>query len=312
MELPEQPERFLSMVCRACGRTIEPDSRVVERLLERNSAKALSRADCVYMCDCGMGYSNARDEKDRRQIAATPELNVPEPVRAGLDDVLGRAANVNNRRCKAWRFCSERSEDAVTWTVLRWLEQDKRLDVFRAGESEVPALLMWGAAVSGDDADSAADELEAISRDYGEEEDGRSEPDVILVWSDLVVTAEAKFHSANTRQRNYRNFSRYLRRKNVFSVPCEDVASAGFYELTRNWVLGIELAERLGQRDFLLVNLGSPALAVSANEFAALLAQAPSRRFTHRSWSSVVTDSSRLGRDNWFDEYAVAKQLYSL
>lgn len=308
-DLRERRREFRAMVCRSCARPIAPDQRVVERLVTQGTTKVLLRADCLYVCDCGVSYSNAQDEKNRRQIAATPELNVPEPVRAGVSDVLGRAANVTNRKSKAWRFCSDASEDALTWTVLRRLEQNKRLDVFRGADgSDMPDLLLWGAAVSGAGADLAAQGLEAVSLDHGERKDSRSEPDVTLIWPDLVLIAEAKYQSQNLRQPKYPNFCRYLRREGLFSVPCGDVADAGFYELTRNWVLGVALAERLG-RDFMLVNLGPPGLAAAAETFAKLVSQtSSSRRFTYRSWSSLLP-ASLQGRYSWFDEYAAAKQL---
>jgi hypothetical protein len=308
-DLRERRREFGAMVCRSCERAIEPDQRVVQRLLTQRTAKVLSRADCVYVCECGVSYSNAQDARSRRQIAAAAELNVPEPVRADVNDVLGRAANVTNRKNKAWRFCSDASEDALTWTVLRRLEQNKGLNVFRGADgSETPDLLLWGAGVSGEGADLAARALEAVSVDHGERKDSRSEPDVTLIWPELVVIAEAKYHSQNVRQPKYPNFSRYLGRDGLFSVPCDDVAEAGFYELTRNWVLGVALAERLG-RDFLLVNLGPPSLAASAETFAKLVSQTPSsRRFTYRTWSSLMP-ASLQGGYSWFNEYAAAKQL---
>ena len=45
------------------------------------------------------------------------------------------------------------------------------------------------------------------------------------------------------------------------------VADTGLYELVRNWVIGVELAGRLGS-SFTLINLGAPSLARTADRFS--------------------------------------------
>ena len=80
--------------------------------------------ELVYRCEpCGFGFSNATDPRQRRVIVRSPELNVPVSVRKGLKDALGKAVNTRNRRTKWWKCCSSRSEDAMTWTVARTLQQ---------------------------------------------------------------------------------------------------------------------------------------------------------------------------------------------
>jgi hypothetical protein len=100
----------------ACGRTIQPDPPFVEAVWS-----ATSYATCVYRCSCGRGYSNAAKPAGRTCITDTPERNVPAQVTDGLEDVLRASLNVRNRTAKRAKFCFATSEDAVTWTVFRWL-----------------------------------------------------------------------------------------------------------------------------------------------------------------------------------------------
>jgi hypothetical protein len=51
-----------------------------------------------------------------------PERNVPNEVSGGLNEVLGNALNVRNQTAKRDKFCFSSSEDAVTWTIFRGLE----------------------------------------------------------------------------------------------------------------------------------------------------------------------------------------------
>lgn len=79
---------------------------------------------CAFRCHaCGIGFSNSSNPAARIRITRTPQLNVPEAVRDGLDVALAGAVNVTNRPTKVHKFCSASSEDAVTWTVARALEQ---------------------------------------------------------------------------------------------------------------------------------------------------------------------------------------------
>src|SRR3954453_21028740 len=104
------------MNCRVCGKLIDPNPAVPI------GTRAGSPSSTAYICTCGWSYSNALTESDRVAIAPTPEENVPAEVRNGLRDVLLLSANVGNRSKKEWSFRSSRSEDALTWTVFRFLQ----------------------------------------------------------------------------------------------------------------------------------------------------------------------------------------------
>lgn len=57
------------------------------------------------------------------RITAEPQLNVPPQAASGLAATLAGAINVHNWSVKWQKFCSERSEDAVTWTVVAGLRE---------------------------------------------------------------------------------------------------------------------------------------------------------------------------------------------
>ena len=279
---------YHEMRCEGCGKMIPPRPRSVER-----PKRAKSYASCVFRCDCGTGYSNASDPADRRRIMRQPEDNVPREVRAGLTRVLANAANERNRPAKRESFCSAFSEDAVTWTVFSFLSGQSQLGLaaeLLGLEKPVgkPAVCLWGAAL---DDSSASQDLstlfEQVSRSVGEADKSRSEPDVALAWSDLVILIEVKHTSDNPVQADYHGFGRYLDDPDMWAAPLRDVESTGYYELVRNWRLGLAVAN-VSKSRFGLMNLGPSATRKSAECFAPLLRTSPDRVFRHVEWSQFL------------------------
>ena len=67
----------------------------------------------------------------------------------------------------------------------------------------------------------------------------------------------------------------------MWQRPVAEVKSAGYYELVRNWRLGIEVA---GRRQFGLMNLGPSGLQGTAQRFAEIVRADDHRRFRHVLW----------------------------
>src|SRR5215210_5887874 len=84
--------------------------------------------------------------------------------------------------------------------------------------------------------------------------DGRTEPDVIALWPDLLAFVEAKHGSTNDSQPGYAGYATYLPASGLFAASDDQVRAEGSYQLTRNWVIGAALAEELDV-PFRLVNL---------------------------------------------------------
>jgi hypothetical protein len=141
-----------------------------------------------------------------------------------------------------------------------------------------------------------------VSDDLGEQPKSRSEPDVILVWPDLIAFVEVKFDSPNEHKApTYKGWDTYLQSADLFSKDNDAVRQAGWYELTRNWVIGNLVAAQHDAR-FVLINLGPATLAKQANSFGDQLAQGPQRAFEHRRWAELLNASR--GLPQWAVSYA--------
>ena len=241
------------------------------------------------------------------------EDNLPDEVRAGLDDVLAHAMNVLARATKRERMAFWTSEDALTWTILRGLQAEGALAAVPPADEATdgePSLVLWGAGAGGPAAERVVAELVAVSDALGEAPRRRSEPDVVIHWDSLLVVVEAKYLSGNDQKSpDYAHWARYLERDDLWKVPAEQVRALRRYELARNWRIAVELAERLGVDRVVLVNLGQAKLATSAEEFGCLLAQDESRAFVSRTWASVLADVAPLPL--WLDDYAREHKLIS-
>ncbi len=273
---------------------------------------ATSYETCLYQCSCGRGYSNAASAESRTCIVRSPELNVPAAVRDGLEGVLDASLNRRNLKAKRSKFCFSTSEDAVTWTVFRWLERVGQLGVVaEAAGAGTPAgapdLLLWGAPTGGGGETRLA--LVSVLDELGEPSTSRSEPDVVIAWADLMVIVEVKYRSPNDVKPGYGHFGRYLDCAALFATPPEEVARQGLYELVRNWRIGAALAEQAGRR-FALVNLGPRRLAAQTPGLASTFAQSAARSFTSLAWSNLLGAARRREPfPEWLDAFVADRGL---
>ena len=157
-----------------------------------------------------------------------------------------------------------------------------------------PSLVLWGVPVSGAGAEPIADDLARISKFLGERQAGRSEPDIIVGWSDLLAIVEAKLDSRNDQKpAGYRGWSLYYSEV-MFRLPAVSVAQSGLYELVRNWRIGCELA---GRREFVLVNLAPTKLDADVSMLRSVIAETRNRHVVTRTWSDVLLDAPGEIRD---------------
>jgi hypothetical protein len=265
-------------------------------------------ADLAFRCDsCGIGFSNATSPSGRVLIRANYADNVPPEVIDGLDTVLRSALNVRARAKKPWAFASANSEDAASWTIARALASIGSLASFlspglRSSSSDAGQALLWGVPLTAGAAEAVAASVVKVSDDLGEEPRSRSEPDVILVWPDLIAFVEVKLDSPNEHKPpTYKGWDTYLPSSGLFASNDSAVRHAGWYELTRNWVIGNRVAA-LHDARFVLVNLGPAKLAKQAASFGDQLAQGTQRVFEHRRWAELLDESPALPR--WTVSYA--------
>jgi hypothetical protein len=160
------------------------------------------------------------------------------------------------------RMARERSEDALSWNVFRYLERSGHLRaiVSRAiGRDPGPLqLVYWSYAPA---FGGAWPWLAAARQAFGELPQRGSEPDLVAYSERAVLLIEAKFTAGNrTSPSSPASRPGYETGGGawygqVFRSPYEAVAEAAEkYELMRFWLLGSWIAARTG-RDFALVNL---------------------------------------------------------
>jgi len=178
----------------------------------------------------------------------------------GVEDTLANALNEDNRANKKLKFGFSSSEDALTWTVFSFLHASGQLNRITRGYEFVqdgvdePAMLLWGVPypVASPRGESIRKRVIEICDRLGEKTRRRSEPDVILDFADDgLVIVEVKYRSGNDQQKFGDKHEKYLSNTDAFAEP-ELIRRAELYELTRNWRIGVELAEG---RPFTLVNL---------------------------------------------------------
>lgn len=246
MNVPLSP-----LVCPCCAAELYPRTGY--------PTQATCFEDCLRRCEsCGIGFSNGRHIQTR--IYSNPLDNIPPEVVPGVEYALTNALNEANRANKKLKFGFSTSEDALTWTVFTFLQASGQLGrtVREYGlvpdNVDEPSMLLWGVpypAASPRGATIRKRVIEICDR-LGEKPRRRSEPDVILDFAnDGVVIVEVKYRSGNDQQKFGEKHEKYLSNADAFAEP-ELIRRAELYELTRNWRIGVELAEG---RPFTLVNL---------------------------------------------------------
>jgi hypothetical protein len=297
------------MTCRGCG----------AMLTARNDAligkRAYRYADLAFACDaCQRGYSNSWLASARVEITPSPAANVPPEVATDLDAVLSAACNRKARAGKRWKFCSARSEDAASWTVIQALRSTGQLrrvaEALGLSTTGGTHVLLWGAPLPPDDpgAVELAESLADVSDELGENPDRRSEPDIIIGWDNALVILEAKLGSSNDRQAaRLDRFDRYLV-DGLWAASAADIKAEGLYELSRNWTIGCKLAERTGRTTFVLGNLAPLSRSVDVAAFGKLCATTASRRVVHVRWRDVLPDPPPV----WLVPYIGSRSLDAL
>ncbi len=130
------------MNCPNCGHTM---------IISPGKVKQTTRyEDCLRKCvHCEAGYSNATTNPTL--IWQDYHKNVPSEVRHGLDQVLDHSINERNQKNKKTKFAFSTSEDAITWSVFRYLQKTeqlaetmKNLGLLPEKVASEPDLILWG------------------------------------------------------------------------------------------------------------------------------------------------------------------------
>ena len=305
--------------CPDCGQWLE--SKEFTPKGERGASRASGFDSCLRRCEsCGVGFSNA-NTADVTKLTVIRRDPIPQAVKEHAEEVLSLALNEQHRSSKRKEFQSHRSEDAVTWTVFRYLQSKNLLGhVLQVVEGEPakpeqePTLLLWGSPVP--PGDPAALQLRKalvqVGDAIGERPGSRSEPDVIMDFHQAgVCIIEVKLGSPNEmKNEGYSGWPFYTDRTAAF-VSHSDVCRSGCYELARNWRIGWDLA---GTRPFTLINLGPAGLfdkqRGELERFDKSLSKRADRRFRRLAWTEFLTSVLPASPD-WFRSFVNERGVLS-
>jgi len=163
------------------------------------------------------------------------------------------------------RMARERSEDAVTWNIFRYLEKsgllEDYLDSMSRSGNEDARIIYW----SFDPMASGPYEPLVLAREeFGEKANQGSEPDLIIEAKGNIYFIEAKLDSGNKlvpkepyKEKKYTTgggswFDQVFKPGADFDRVAN---TEGLYELLRLWLLGTWIANDHLNRNFYLVNL---------------------------------------------------------
>lgn len=196
------------------------------------------------------------------------------------------------------RMARDNSEDAITWNVFRYLENTDLLDglLGRIGmqRHNNADIMYWSYNQHSQDGNQSWPCLNHARREFGEQLNRSSEPDIIVKTDKTLFFIECKLGSGNnTTPKNEGAMKKYKTGGNdwfskVFRSEYEHVAICEKkYELMRFWLLGTWLADQLDLQ-FCLVNLVPEKKEHDIEErFSKHIHEGESRRFVRASWENI-------------------------
>jgi hypothetical protein len=294
-------KRLSSVTCE-CGALIVSDEFVPDSRGRAPTANGGYKS-CLRRCeDCGIGFSNNKNASGVIQVLRDPFRGLPKFIGEGCERALSECLNTSHRQKKKHDFHSLNSEDHVTWTLMRFLQNGRLLGQAFGHPDVEPILLMWGVPVPNDCSEGWAirEKIIRISNAVHERERQRSEPDVVLDFRGAgIVIIEAKLRSTNDwKEATYEHWPKYQHRA-AFG-DWDGAVATGYYQLVRNWRIGLSLA---CGRPLTLINLASAFTADEIKKLERLrLCFRTSRRrcFVLRMWSDVMRG---VVTPVWLSEY---------
>ena len=206
------------------------------------------------------------------------------------------------------RIARDRSEDAVTWNVFRFLERnnlvEETLSPIIGVTLESSQVMYWSYSQR---ENSSWSELNEARKEFGEKEERSSEPDIIIKTNNALLFIEVKLTATSeTVPSDTSNSKRYeIGGDNWFSkVFKSDYKTVAIverkYELLRFWLLGTWIAKQ-EDLNFYLVNL---VLLKQDKNIATIfkrhICENESMKFIRITWEDIyqqIVNSGLPGRD---------------
>jgi len=206
------------------------------------------------------------------------------------------------------RISRDNSEDAVTWNVFHYLESANQLDRFlssitRKGPRQAE-LIYWSYSQK---MNGAWSELNKARKEFGENIQHSSEPDLIAITERELCFIEAKLTATNnTVPSSSSSNNKYLIGgkkwfEQVFTSDFDTIAmKAKLFELFRFWLLGSWLASQTG-RDFYLINITLSQHEMDVeHRFRPYIQAGVNRFFVRITWEDVykyILDKAPVNND---------------
>ena len=193
------------------------------------------------------------------------------------------------------RIARDNSEDALSWNVFRYLESTQQLPLFLSWLSQTKQqqaeLIYWSYSQNENDVWLP---LNKTRKEFGENLQRSSEPDLIAVTDKALFFIEVKLTAPNKTTPSNRNIrKKYLIGggewiKQVFRSDYETIAiESKLYELFRFWLLGSWLASQIG-KDFFLINIVLSEREKDIEQrFLPYIQQEINRQFKRVTWEDI-------------------------
>ncbi len=219
-------------------------------------------------------------------------------------DLLGRIKTVKRES----RIARERSEDAVTWNVFRFLERNDLVGItlspIVAVSLESSEVIYWSYSQR---ENASWSELNEARTEFGEEIKRSSEPDIMIKTNNALLFIEAKLTSGNkTVPSDTSNSKRYEIGGNnwfseVFKSSYKTVAITDKkYELLRFWLLGTWIAKQQDLKFYLINLVLSERDADIEMAFKKHICENQRMKFIRIAWEDIyqqILNSVLPGRD---------------
>jgi len=189
----------------------------------------------------------------------------------------------------------ERSEDALTWNVFRYMQRSNSLSsFFKAINNEdqrEPSLFYWS---YDPDTKKSWHVLGKARRVFGEHPKRNTEPDLIIKTENAIVMVEAKLTSNNnTKPSNVDDYKHYLDGgsnwfSKVFKSDYKNIAVAhNKYELMRLWLLGTWMANLIDSNFHLVSLLREGEDDKISDEMGALFVENSKAKYSKITWEDL-------------------------
>lgn len=188
------------------------------------------------------------------------------------------------------------SEDAMTWSVFRFLEKHKLIDKYLSKllgtEVKGSEIVYWSFSQKYNGIYSP---LKMSREEFETNPEKGSEPDIIIETNDSLIIVEAKLTATNqTISQSTKNENKYVTGgeklwdslfQQSFTNICVDEKK---YELARFWLLGNWMATREHKRFFLINLVCGRSEKEIVESFTKLIKKSSSSEFLRSTWEDIL------------------------